>query len=61
MPDLPFGFDLLSRLALHFPQLPVIYVSEDSRKETIIAAFQGAGHFSATTCYGPSSGLPSIG
>ena len=40
------GFELLSHLALHFPALPVIFVSEDSRKETIISAMRrGARDF----------------
>src|SRR5512143_2486597 len=40
------GFELLSHLALHFPLLPAIYVSEDSRKETIITAMRrGARDF----------------
>jgi len=40
------GFELLSHLSRHFPLLPVIYVSEDSRKETIISAMRrGARDF----------------
>jgi len=40
------GFELLSHLALHFPALPIIFVSEDSRKETIISAMRrGARDF----------------
>jgi len=40
------GFELLSYFQLHFPQVPVIYVSDDSRKETIISAMRrGARDF----------------
>jgi two-component SAPR family response regulator len=40
------GFELLSHLSRHFPLLPVIYVSKDSRKETIISAMRrGARDF----------------
>jgi two-component SAPR family response regulator len=40
------GFELLSHLALHYPALPVIFVAEDSRKETIISAMRrGARDF----------------
>jgi two-component SAPR family response regulator len=40
------GFELLSHLTLHFPALPVIFVAEDSRKETIISAMRrGARDF----------------
>ena len=40
------GFELLSHLTLHFPALPVIFVAEDSREETIISAMRrGARDF----------------
>lgn len=40
------GFELLSYLSRHFPLLPVIYASEDSRRETIISAMRrGARDF----------------
>jgi DNA-binding SARP family transcriptional activator/ActR/RegA family two-component response regulator len=40
------GFELLSHLAFHFPTLPVIFVADDSRKETIISAMRrGARDF----------------
>jgi two-component SAPR family response regulator len=40
------GFELMSHLAHYFPALPVIFVSEDSRKETIVSAMRrGARDF----------------
>ena len=47
-PDLTdhHGFELMSHMALHYPTVPIIFVSEDSRKETIISAMRrGARDF----------------
>jgi len=40
------GFELLSHLQAYFPTLPAIYVTDDSRKETVISAMRrGAKDF----------------